>query len=149
MSPTTLGMRAVGDPSLMRQIERGRSPSLRTADRVLAYIAAHDRDSVDAQHSAPRRGARRSLLGPEGPGANREQSMEPNTSRPARILRYREVEARTGLSRSTIYRWQAAGRFPPSVVLGRRTVGWIESDVEAWIRERAAESRDDGEAVAC
>ena len=74
--------------------------------------------------------------------------MERNTSRPDRILRYREVETRTGLSRSTIYRWQAAGRFPPAVVLGRRTVGWIESDVEAWIRARAAESRGGGKAAA-
>ena len=41
MSPTTLGMRAVGDPNLMRQIAGGRSPSLRTADRVLAFIADH------------------------------------------------------------------------------------------------------------
>ena len=35
LRPTTLGMQAVGDPSLLRQIERGRSPSLRTADRIL------------------------------------------------------------------------------------------------------------------
>ena len=37
MKPTTFGMKALGDPNLMRQIGRGRSPSLRTADRVLAF----------------------------------------------------------------------------------------------------------------
>jgi len=42
VSPTAFGMKAVGDPNLMRQIGRGRSPSLRTADRILAFIAEHD-----------------------------------------------------------------------------------------------------------
>lgn len=45
LSPTAFGKRAVGDPNLMRQIGRGRSPSLRTADRILAFIAEQDRAS--------------------------------------------------------------------------------------------------------
>ena len=42
LSPTALGKKAVGDPDLMRQIGRDRSPSLRTADRILAFIAERD-----------------------------------------------------------------------------------------------------------
>ncbi len=42
VSPTAFGMKAMGDPNLMREIGRGRSPSLRTADRILAFIAEHD-----------------------------------------------------------------------------------------------------------
>ncbi len=42
LSRTAFGMKAVGDPNLMRQIDRGRSPSLRTADRILAFIAEQD-----------------------------------------------------------------------------------------------------------
>ena len=42
LSPTACGKKALGDPNLMRQIGRGPSPSLRTADRVLAFIAEHD-----------------------------------------------------------------------------------------------------------
>jgi len=144
VGPTTLGMKAVGDPSLMRQIKRGRSPSLRTADRVLGFIAAYAGDSGGARDPPRRRGRRRSAAAArrtERTRAKTEQLMERNTNQPARILRFPEVEARTGLSRSTIYRWRVAGRFPPAVVLGRRTVGWIESDVDAWIRERTAESR--------
>ena len=57
LSPTTLGMQAVGDPSLLRQIERGRSPSLRTADRVLAFVADCDLDSGGPR--TPPRGHRR------------------------------------------------------------------------------------------
>ncbi len=45
LSPTAFGMKALGDPNLMREIARGRSPSLRTADRILAFIAEHDEAS--------------------------------------------------------------------------------------------------------
>ena len=44
ISPTTFGLRAVGDPHLMRELARGRSPTLRTVDRILAYIAAFELD---------------------------------------------------------------------------------------------------------
>ena len=42
LRPTTFGMKALGDQNLMRQIEGGRSMSLRTADRVLAFIDDYD-----------------------------------------------------------------------------------------------------------
>ncbi len=51
---------------------------------------------------------------------------------------------RTGLSRSTIYVRLAAGCFPRPVALGGRAVGWIEAEVDEWIRERVAESRFEG-----
>ena len=151
MKPTTLGMKAVGDASLMRRIGLGRSPSLRTADRVLAFIDGYDPDADGARDRRRRGGRRGSSSGTDRTGGARERTEEPmnrNTSKPVRILRSAEVEARTGLSRSTIYRWRAAGRFPAPVVMGGRTLGWIESDVDAWIRERAVESRGGGTAVA-
>ena len=52
------------------------------------------------------------------------------------ILRRKQVEARTGLSRSTIYARINAGTFPAPVSLGPRAVGWIEGDVQRWISER-------------
>lgn len=54
-----------------------------------------------------------------------------------RILRRPEVEARTGLSRSTIYDWMKRGEFPKPVALGARLVGWRESDVNAWLEARS------------
>jgi prophage regulatory protein len=57
------------------------------------------------------------------------------------ILRCPEVQARTGLARSSIYAAIAAGTFPPPIKLSARTVGWIESDVIAWFEERVAASR--------
>jgi prophage regulatory protein len=58
------------------------------------------------------------------------------------ILRRREVQARTGLSRSTIYQYMKAGIFPRSVPLGPRAVGWLESEVSAWIAGRVVVARD-------
>ncbi len=61
-----------------------------------------------------------------------------------RILRRPEVEARTGLSRSTIYFMISEGKFPKPVKIGRRAVGWPESRISAWLAGRAD---SDGEAA--
>jgi len=58
------------------------------------------------------------------------------------ILRLPAVKARTGLSRSTIYLRISEGSFPKPVSLGGRAVGWIDSEVDAWLADRVAESRD-------
>jgi prophage regulatory protein len=63
------------------------------------------------------------------------------------ILRLPNVKARTGLSRSTIYSLCAQGRFPKSVLLNFRAVGWIESEIEDWLSRRIEQSR--GTATAC
>lgn len=52
------------------------------------------------------------------------------------LLRRPEVEARTGLSRSTIYDWIKRGDFPQPVKLGTRLVAWRESDVAEWLENR-------------
>ena len=71
--------------------------------------------------------------------------IEQKKRRQVRFLRLPEVIARTGLSRSTIYVRLDEGRFPRPVSLGGRAVGWIESEVDEWIRERIAASRDGAE----
>ena len=58
-----------------------------------------------------------------------------------RFLRLPEVLARTGLSRSTIYVRLEQGRFPRPVSLGSRAVGWVEAEVDEWMRERIERSR--------
>jgi prophage regulatory protein len=59
----------------------------------------------------------------------------------ATILRRKQVELRTGLSRSTIYAWVKDGRFPAPVSLGAKAVGWLQSDIDSWISERVRSSR--------
>ncbi|MCC5888646.1 MAG: AlpA family transcriptional regulator [Gammaproteobacteria bacterium] len=56
-----------------------------------------------------------------------------------RIMRLRSVMGMTGLARSTIYKYIAKGIFPAPIPLGARAVGWLESEVEGWIRNCAAQ----------
>ncbi|ARU26062.1 AlpA family transcriptional regulator [Cellvibrio sp. PSBB006] len=60
-----------------------------------------------------------------------------------RIIRLSEVLARTGLARSTVYKYVGEGRFPKPVSLGDRAVGWVESEVQDWVLARI-EERDTG-----
>ena len=144
MGATTLGLKAVGDPNLLREIAEGRSPSLRIADQVLTFINRHERDSGRAR-APPRRRRRREPSSrarrTKRSRVKSKQPMEQGTNEPIRFLRLPEVEARTGLARATIYVRMAAGTFPQSVSLGGRAVGWIESEVEEWMRDRIANTR--------
>ena len=138
MPPSTLGRRALGDPNLMRQIAQGRSPTLRTADRILAYTTTYERERHRARDPPPRRLWRRRprVKRTKRPGTMTEQSKEPRATSPVRLLRRPEVEARTGLARSTIYARMAEGTFPRPVRLGKQSVGWIESDIDEWLDQR-------------
>jgi len=59
----------------------------------------------------------------------------------ARILRLPQVCAMTGLGRSMIYQMEGEGRFPPRVNIGLRAVGWVESEVQDWLRGRIENRR--------
>ncbi len=58
-----------------------------------------------------------------------------------RIIRRREVETMTGRGRSAIYEMMAEGTFPKNVRVGKRSVGWIESEVQNWVSDRINEAR--------
>jgi len=154
LSRTAFGMLAVGDPNLLRQIARGRSPTLRTVDRVRAFMAAWDGEAGGTRDPPRRRrpgrpGSRaRRARRTTRSEAMREQTKDRKASPPVRFLRLPEVMARTGLSRSTIYVRLAEGRFPRPVRLGPRAVGWIESEIDAWMQERIDRSRDGGDEAA-
>lgn len=67
------------------------------------------------------------------------------------IIRRKQLEARTGLSRSTIYGRlnpkspQYDPTFPTPIELGHGMlnppVGWVESEVNAWITDQITNSR--------
>lgn len=52
------------------------------------------------------------------------------------ILRLPDVQATTGYSISSIYAHIKQGTFPTPVKLGPRAVGWLKSDVQAWLDAR-------------
>ena len=56
-----------------------------------------------------------------------------------RILRRDEVETKTGFKRAHIYNLMKAGKFPKTIRLGIRAVGWDSLEIEQWIVERRSE----------
>jgi prophage regulatory protein len=59
-----------------------------------------------------------------------------------RIIRRADVEARTGLPRSTLYDRIKRGEFPAPIPLSARAVGWLEHEVDAWLADRIAKARN-------
>ena len=53
-----------------------------------------------------------------------------------RLLRLSEVQARCGLSRSSVYRKMRDRSFPEPLKVGVRAVRWRESEIEAWLASR-------------
>lgn len=60
-----------------------------------------------------------------------------------RYLRIDQVLDRIPVSRATIFRWCAAGRFPKQVRLGPRCSAWLRREVDEWEVARAAERHAD------
>ena len=59
-----------------------------------------------------------------------------------KIIRRKQLEARLGLSRTTIYEKVARQELPPPIRLGSgRAVGWIEGEVDAWLAAQVERSR--------
>lgn len=57
------------------------------------------------------------------------------TDRTTSFLRLVAVRARTGLSRTTIYRRMEAGTFPHSVQISPGLVAWYEADIDSWVAD--------------
>lgn len=58
-----------------------------------------------------------------------------------RILRLPAVIEKTGKPRPSIYRMIKEGLFPKQIKLGERSVGWLESEVDEWIKKRIQQSQ--------
>jgi len=56
-----------------------------------------------------------------------------------KIIRLKQVMETTGLARSTIYKYIAAGTFPKPVPLGGKSVGWVDEEVQEWVLARVEE----------
>ena len=49
------------------------------------------------------------------------------------MLKLKEVQKLTGLSRSSIYAYIDKGLFPAQIKLGERSVAWLDSEIESWV----------------
>lgn len=70
-----------------------------------------------------------------------------NEAKETRILRRKQVEQRTGLSRSGIYSKMTRNvkrpsafdpTFPRPIPLGTNCVGWVESEIDNWLNAQIA-----------
>ncbi len=55
-----------------------------------------------------------------------------------RILRMKKVEEKAGISGTHIRRLEKDGLFPERVKISERAYGYIEEEVDAWIKKRLA-----------
>ena len=53
-----------------------------------------------------------------------------------RVLKLKDVLSKTGLGKTTLYKLISLSEFPKPIGLGLRSVGWLESEIEAWIQEK-------------
>lgn len=58
-----------------------------------------------------------------------------------KLIRIKDVMDRTGLGRSTVYKYISLGQFPKPIKLSSRSVAWVESEIDAWIKQ-GIERRD-------
>ena len=58
-------------------------------------------------------------------------------TKPLQVLRYPTVVDRTGLSSVSIWRLRKKGTFPEPIRLSPGAIGWLESDIDQWIADRA------------
>ena len=54
-----------------------------------------------------------------------------------RVLRKPELFNKIQLSDPTIWRLEKQGKFPGRIRLGGSAVGWLESEIDAWLEKKA------------
>jgi prophage regulatory protein len=55
------------------------------------------------------------------------------------FIRRSQVETRTGLARSTIYKLISEGKFPKPIKITDRAVAWLSDEIDKWIEVRVSE----------
>lgn len=58
-----------------------------------------------------------------------------------RFISMRDLVPRLGICKSTIYSMIRSGKFPSGMQISERRVGWLSSEVTAWMNERAIGGR--------
>jgi len=60
-----------------------------------------------------------------------------------KAIRVSGVVDKTSLSRTTILKWVAAGKFPKPFKLGTDVLVWDEADVDKWLQTKKQEVYDE------
>ena len=67
---------------------------------------------------------------------NTQQKAKPDQDAKVRVLRLREVRDMVGMCTASIYNLMKKGLFPSQIKLGPRMVGWLESEIKAWLADK-------------
>jgi len=66
----------------------------------------------------------------------RVNTTRSNTMQKRNIIRPKATDKRTGLSSTTRWRLERAGKFPQRIQITESSVGYFEDEVDTWIHER-------------
>lgn len=77
------------------------------------------------------------------------QSTQPltQTTHELRVLRIQQVAEKLSIGKSTIYDWlneqspRYDNTFPKPIKLSAKSIGWLSSEIEAWLLNRVALTR--------
>ena len=136
IKPHFLGEQALGDPSFVHRLERGRSPTLATVDKVGAWMADNaSAAELEAVRDAVEDGSPAVPLDAAGQEGRKMDEI-------AHYMSTRQVAAYLGLSPRTLESYRCRGGGPPFHVFGS-VVRYLLSDVVKWASERRRHSTSD------
>ena len=136
IKPHVLGEQALGDPSFVLRLERGRSPTLGTIDKVGAWMA--DNASAAELEAVLAAVDDASPAGPFDAAGREERERESESH----YMSTRQVAAYLGLSPRTLENYRCRGGGPPFHVFGG-AVRYLLSDVVNWASKRRRRSTSD------
>ena len=134
--PHLLGRQALGDPTFVLRLDRGRSPRLATVDRVRAFMAVNART---AERAAVRAALEEGVVAvPTDASGEKETAMDGDIC----YMKTKEAATLLGLSPRTLetYRWRGGG---PAFSRFGSSVRYLRSHVVAWAAARRMRSTSD------
>lgn len=54
----------------------------------------------------------------------------------SKIIRRKQLAKILGVSEVTVWRWECEGRLPKKRQIGPNVVGWLASEIDAWLADR-------------
>ena len=153
-----LGAEAAGNRSLVGRLRQGASPTLRTVDRLRAWMAAHAsaeemgaiRARIEDRHSFVEAARPDSFTAPLPPARREAEPQEEGGKgmyeNGSKYLSTREAAAWLGLSPRTLDRYRVSGDGPAFHRFGGR-VRYLVTDLDDWAAaRRRLSTSDDGTA---
>jgi len=64
-----------------------------------------------------------------------------------KFIRETECQQITGLSRSTRWRMEKVGKFPKRIKISDNVIGWLNEDIENWVKEKVEAGLNDNNGV--